>query len=479
MKEEINTTNVSKSTYMKGFIPFAIAAAVLSLCGGFTAAVPSAIATEWGMGGKGATWITLAFALSAAGMAPIMGKLGDLFGRRAAILIGIGLLGIGELLIGLCPTGNLIFVLISRFILGAGAASIAPVVIGYILTDFPNDKKGKGFSIYMLIASAMVIFGPTLGGIIIHTNGWRLVMYICVAFCAIAFLVCMASVKKTGGGKSLAGFDGLGAIFVLLTFSLFLCLPSFGQSNGWFSRSAIICMVAAVISLIVLIVVEKRAKNPILNGKFIARRKFILPVIILFLTQGLMQSCMTNIILFVLRTQQTTTLSGIATSLMFLGMSIGAIVIGPMADKKEPRFIAIGALIFVALGAAVQMIFTETTGIAIFGISLFLIGLGLGGNGAIFLKVALSDVEPTMAGVGSGTYNMFRDMSAPFGVALFVPMFSKGIQSAVAAGTNVVQANVASIHNTAMIQVVCVIIGIVACFLIPKIHKDNKVKQTV
>lgn len=72
------------------------------MCGGFTASVPSTIATLGGFGGDVTTWLTLAFALSSVGMAPIMGKLSDLFGRRTAILIGTGLFGIGELLIGLC-----------------------------------------------------------------------------------------------------------------------------------------------------------------------------------------------------------------------------------------------------------------------------------------------------------------------------------------------------------------------------------------
>lgn len=152
---------VEKSGYKRGFVPFAIAAAVLSLCGGFTAAAPSAIATSWGLGGTGTTWITLAFALSAAGMAPIMGKFGDLMGRRVGILTGLALMAVGEFMIGIAPSGAFAFVLVARFVLGAGAAVIAPVVIGYILTEFPANKTGQGFALYMFIASAMVIFGPT------------------------------------------------------------------------------------------------------------------------------------------------------------------------------------------------------------------------------------------------------------------------------------------------------------------------------
>lgn len=462
----------NKSSYLKGFIPFAFAAAVLSLCGGFTAAVPSAVASEWGLGETGATWITLAFALSAAGMAPIMGKLGDLVGRRPAVLLGLGLMALGEFLIGI--SHSFLFLLVARFILGAGAAVIAPVVIGYILTEFPREKSGQGFAIYMFIASAMVIFGPAAGGLMIDAVGWRPVLYLCVGFCVVGILVSLALIKKSDAPqKSLAGFDGLGSVFVLLFFSLFLCIPNFGQTSGWLSRVTLVCIGAAVVSLVLLVVVESRAKHPILNKDFMARKQFILPVIALFLTQGLMQSCMTNTILFVITTQQNTTLSGIATSLMYVGMSVGAIVIGPMADKKEPRTVAAAALIFVAVGAGLQMLYTETTGLLLFGLSLLLIGLGLGGNATIFMKVALSGLTASQAGVGSGTYNMFRDMSAPFGVAVFVPMFSRGIAEAMAGGADVIKANVEAIRSTALVQVGCVVVGILVCLVIPRIYTES------
>lgn len=469
---------VEKSGYKRGFVPFAIAAAVLSLCGGFTAAAPSAIATSWGLGGTGTTWITLAFALSAAGMAPIMGKFGDLMGRRVGILTGLALMAAGEFMIGIAPDGAFAFVLVARFVLGAGAAVIAPVVIGYILTEFPANKTGQGFALYMFIASAMVIFGPTAGGLMIDKVGWRAVLYLCTAFCVIGFVVCMFTVKNaTGPKKTLAGFDGVGSVFSLLFFSLFLCIPTFGQSNGWISKQTLICVGAALVALVILVLVEKRAANPILSSKFMFRKQFILPVIALFLTQGLMQSCMTNTIIFVISTQNNTTLSGIATSLMYVGMSIGSIVIGPMADKKEPRLIAAGSLVFVAAGAALQMTFTGETGLLVFGLSLMLIGLGLGGNATIFMKVALSGLSPQLAGVGSGTYNMFRDMSAPFGVAIFVPMFSQKVAQAVTAGADTISANVQAIHGTAMVQVISVLIGIVVCMMIPKIY-NTKAEQT-
>src|SRR5699024_1147451 len=131
--------------------------------------------------------------------------------------------------------------------------------------------------------------------------------------------------------------------------------------SGWMAVPTLICAALGVVSLIILLAIEKKAENPILNGKFMARKRFVLPVVVLFLSQGLLQSCMTNIIMFSIYTTGDRTLSGIATSVMYIGMALGTIVIGPMADKKEPRGVAGIALVFVAAGAALQMLFSVNT----------------------------------------------------------------------------------------------------------------------
>ncbi len=475
-------TQSADKSYMKGFIPFAVVVAVLSLCGGFTAAVPSNIGTEWNMAGA-VTFISLSYSLGAAALAPIMGKLGDIIGRRKTLLIAMGLYGLGELLIAVCPANSLYMLLLFRFVVGVGAAGVAPVVMSYIMTKFPKEKIGQGFSIYMFIACGMVIFGPTLGGIVMSYTNWRVVMWICVVMCVISLIVIAVMAKnEEGEKKSLAGFDFLGSAFVLIFFSMALCIPSFGQNQGWTSTATLVCLVVGIISLVCLIMVERKAQTPILSGKFMARKQFILPVIVLFLSQGLLQSCMTNIIMFSIYTTGDKTLSGIATSIMYVGMALGTIVIGPMADKKEPRIVAAIALVFVCIGSALQMLITASSGLPIMAATLFLIGLGLGGNGTIFLKVVLSGCDPQLSASGSGTYNVFRDMSAPFGVALFVPMFSAACDTATLynseATTEALAAAVAScetaLHSTAIVQVVCVAIGVVLCLFLPKVHAAAK-----
>ena len=78
-----------RSNYKKGFVPFGIAALLVSLIGGFTAVLGPAFVADIGIDYSNTTWISLALAMSTAACAPILGKLGDILGRRTTLLLGI------------------------------------------------------------------------------------------------------------------------------------------------------------------------------------------------------------------------------------------------------------------------------------------------------------------------------------------------------------------------------------------------------
>lgn len=463
----------TQKNYMKGFVPYAIAAAVLSLCGGFTASVPTAISTAWNTDAS-LTFITLAYSLAAAAMAPIMGKLGGTIGRRKMLLFAMGLYTVGQALIAICPP-NIPLLLVFRFMVGIGAAGIAPVIMAYIMMEFPPEKMGQGFTIYMALSCGMVIFGPTVGGIVMALIGtadaWRIVMWICVALCVISFVLCFAMVRDNPNipKGSMKGFDWAGAVFVLIMFGALVCVPTFGQQNGWAAVTTLASIVAAVVGLIILVAVEKKAANPILSGKFIARKNFILPVVVLFLTQGLMTACLTEIIRFGYAVDKASVAS-VAMSIEYLGMAIGTIVLGPMSDKKEPKVVAAVALVFVAIGSAIMLLINESAGVLLMGGALFFVGLGLGGNVTIFMKVALFGVAPTESSSASGTFNVFKDMCAPFGVAIFVPMFVTNMVAKTDAGMAGPAAATSALHSVALVQLICVVVGIVICFMLPTVR---------
>ena len=457
-------------SYLKGFIPYALAAFLVGVVGGFTAVLGPAFVSDLNLPYNNTTWTALAMAASTAAFAPILGKLGDVIGRRVTLLIGIAIFTLGNILTAIAP--SLFFMIIARFIVGIGSAAIAPVVMSYIVTEFPLEKIAKGFSLYMLISSSAVIFGPTLGGLLIEFYGWRAMMWICVAISVIIFLLCLVTHRKDGISlRPLTDFDGIGSVWVLIFFTLMLCLPSFGQNFGIRSTWFIIILIASVISFVGLLYAEKRSKNPILSWKFMKRKKFFLSVLALFLTQGLMQANMTNVIVFINYTQpDNTIISSYAISIMYIGMSLGSVFLGPLADRIEPKMVLAGSLTLTGIGSAIMLLFTAESSVIILAASLGILGFGLGGNAAIFMKVVLSGVPAETAGAGTGTYGLFRDLAAPFGVAVFVPLFTNRVTSIIGSGANEITAAVRSIKFLAATEIFCVVAGIVIVLFLPEIY---------
>ena len=455
-------------SYKRGFIPYALSALLIGLVGGFSTVLGPAFVQDIGIAYNNTTWTALAQAMSTAACAPILGKVGDVIGRRRTLLLGIAVFTLGNVLSAL--SGSLVLMMIARFIVGIGTAAMAPVILAYIATEFPQDKIAKGFSLYMLLSSASVIIGPTIGGLIVASYGWRAMLWVCVAVCAAIFAACyLTSRNQVSTGKALQNFDISGAVFILIFFSLLLCVPSFGQNFGWMSTPFLIVLFLAIISLIGLILAERKSVNPILSGRFMGRSAFILSVLALFLTQGLMQANMTNTIVFVNYTQpENSAVSGYAISVMYVGMSLGAMILGPLADRFDPKRILIGSFLLTGIGCGILLLFQQVTPLLLLMASLGVLGFGLGGNGTIFMKVVLSGLTPQAAGAGTGTYGLFRDLAAPFGVAVFVPLFTNQITGAIAEGAAEPAAAVASIHFLAIAELLCVALGILTVAFLPK-----------
>ena len=462
------------AAYKRGFVPYALAAVLIGLVGGFSTVLGPAFVEDMGIAYNNTTWTALAQAMSTAACAPVLGKVGDVIGRRKTLLLGIAVFTLGNGLSALAD--SLIFMLAARFVVGIGIAAMGPVILAYIATEFPQSEIARGFSLYMLLSSASVIIGPTLGGLMIASCGWRAMQWFCTAVGTGLFFLCvLTSQNQRSVKKQLENFDVSGAVLILIFFSLLLCVPSFGQNFGWASRPFLIVLFSAIISLICLIFAEQKALCPILPGSFMRRRAFVLSVLALFLTQGLMQANMTNTIVFVNYTRpEDAAISGYAISVMYVGMSLGSVILGPLADRFDPKRILAGSLLLTGVGCGVLLLFTQATSVFLLMLALGALGFGLGGNGTIFMKVVLSGLSPQEAGAGTGTYGLFRDLAAPFGVAVFVPLFTNRITGRIAAGTREAAAAVDAIHFLAAAEILCVALGIAAIAFLPK---RNMIKE--
>ena len=218
-------------SYKQGFVPYALAALLIGLVGGFSTVLGPAFVQDIGIAYNNTTWTALAQAMSTAACAPILGKIGDVIGRRKTLLLGIAVYTLGNVLSALAS--SLVFMMAARFIVGIGTAAMGPVILAYIATEFPQDKIAKGFSLYMLLSSASVIIGPTIGGIIVSSYGWRTMLWVCVAICTGIFASCfLTSRNQDSVKKPLKNFDVSGAVLILIFFSLLCVSPPLDKTSA-------------------------------------------------------------------------------------------------------------------------------------------------------------------------------------------------------------------------------------------------------
>ena len=155
---------------------------------------------------------------------------------------------------------------------------------------------------------------------------------------------------------------------------------------------------------------------------------------------------------------------------------VGAVILGPLADKFEPKYVLTGSLLLTGIGCGILFLFSEATSVLLLMASLGILGFGLGGNGTIFMKVALSGLPQQEAGAGTGTYGLFQDLAAPFGVAVFVPLFTNQITGLIAGGATGADAAVRSIHLLAIAELICIAAGIAAVLFLPRIRNKGASK---
>ena len=113
--------------YKRGFIPYALAALLIGLVGGFSTVLGPAFVQDIGIAYNNTTWTALAQAMSTAACAPILGKVGDVIGRRRTLLLGIAVFSLGNILSALA--NSLVFMMAARYVVGVGTAAIGPVIL--------------------------------------------------------------------------------------------------------------------------------------------------------------------------------------------------------------------------------------------------------------------------------------------------------------------------------------------------------------
>jgi EmrB/QacA subfamily drug resistance transporter len=205
-------------------------------------------------------WIVTGYALTFGSLLLFGGRVGDLFGHRRVLLVGLVAFGVASLAAGLSPTS--LALIVSRFLQGASAAFVAPQALA-IITDLFSEgpARARALGIFQGATAAGASAGIVLGGILTEFVGWRSVFLVNPPI-IVVLAIAIRRVVPTQARRSGARLDVAGAVLATVSIALLIFGLSQGQQHGFTDAIAVTSLVVAVLLGVAFVIVQKRGKAP-------------------------------------------------------------------------------------------------------------------------------------------------------------------------------------------------------------------------
>src|SRR5829696_430528 len=372
-------------------------------------------------------WVTTAYLLASTSIIPVIGKLGDIYGRKWFILVGIAIFLVGSALCG--AAWGMIELILFRGLQGLGAGMIFSNILTSVADIFPDRaRRAKYQGIFFSVFALSSVVGPTLGGWITDNLDWRWVFYINLPL-GLFSLFALPFFLPQSGRRRRAKIDFLGSATITASVvALLLALSWVGEGDAWDATRVIIGFVISAILLAIFIPVELRAAEPVIPFSLFRSRVFASASLLMFLVGIGMFAIILYTPLFVQGVLgKTATGSGtVLTPLVFSMTAVG--VIGGQIIARVRRVKPFTLLGTVVMTCGVYLLTTLDVNSTQATVALYLAvtALGLGLIMPTATLAVQSTVERTMLGVATSATQFIRSIGSTVGTAVVGSIVTKG-----------------------------------------------------
>jgi multidrug resistance protein len=201
-------------------------------------------------------WISVVYALLTVGLMPILGRIGDIYGRKKIFVLGYILFTLGLVL---CSLSQTIFQLIlSRIVQGIGGAMNMALSIALVTEAFPFQERGKALGTMTSVFAIGPLLGFTIGGFLLDVFGWRAIFYTRVPICIIGIIMACTLLHEKKASTIHVKLDLIGAGTLFCSLSCLLLFLNIGGRSGFLLPQILMLGGIALMSFLLLIVKEKR-----------------------------------------------------------------------------------------------------------------------------------------------------------------------------------------------------------------------------
>ncbi len=343
-------------------------------------------------------WVISIYMLALGTFMVPAGRVGDIFGRRGALLAGIALFGLASALCAVAPSATLVITF--RAAQGVGAALIFPVSVSVLTNAFPAVRAGHAIGLAYGIAGLGNAAGPLVGGLLTQTVGWRWIFWMLVPFSLVALVIGALTVPESSDDTVPRRIDVAGLALITIGIGLFTLTFDRAPSWGWLTPATIGAFTCALAMLGTFVIVERRVRWPLLDLSLFGNARFT--VLVVAGTVANIAYAVT-IYLSTLNLQQVRGLEPLMAGLAFLGPSVGAALGGPLSGRlaaKYPPVLVMGVgCVAAALSLAALAV---SRGWVVYVIALTACGFTMGLVYAFTTVATQAVVRPERAGEAAG-----------------------------------------------------------------------------
>jgi MFS transporter, DHA2 family, multidrug resistance protein len=361
-------------------------------------------------------WTVDAYTLTFASLLLVAGNLGDKYGRRGALLVGLVIFGVGSGLAAFATSATALIAF--RALMGVGGAAIFPTTLSIITNIFDGDERGRAIGIWAGLSGLGLAAGPIVGGLLLDHFWWGSVLLVNVPIVAIAIVLVVLFVP-TSKDEHAPPLDIPGAVLGTAGMTALIYGIIEAPTKGWGSSEVLVALGLALVILLAFVLREHSTDHPMLPVVFFADRRFSAASVALALTFfGLFG----YIFLLTQYLQFVRGLDALEAGLRLAAPALGILVSAPLSPRLAERF---GTKVIVGLGlsiGAVSMLLLSRTWILDDDLWLAVIfvifGFGMGLTMAPATDSIMGSVPRERAGVGSAVNDTTRQFGGVLGVAV-------------------------------------------------------------
>ena len=390
-------------------------------------ALPTIVADLGGL--DNLSWVVTAYILTSTIVAPLYGKLGDLYGRRNTIFVSVALFIAGSLLCGLAS--SMTFLIIARAIQGLGGGGLFVLALSVVGDVVPPRERGKIQGVFAAVFSTSSVLGPLAGGWISENFDWHWIFFINLPLGLIALAGFAASFKPRGIRTS-HRIDWWGATTLTLGLGALTLLTSLGgRSFAWSSPQAIGLAALTIVSFVAFVQIELRAAEPILPMWLFRMNVFWVTSVVGFIVGAALFGAITFVPIY-LQIAKGATPTG--SGLQLIPMTVGILLTSTLSGQYMGRtgrywILPIIGMSMLLAGMLLMTRLDRDTGIVVFSLSLGLVGLGMGCIFPVVTTAVQNAVPRETMGTATAAGILVRQTGGALGVAAFGALFAQRLMA--------------------------------------------------